>query len=210
MPLTSFSDPPTAAHLLGAIGSIASHIDNATIMEVCGTHTHEIGRLGLRPLLPRNVRLISGPGCPVCVTPGPVIDAAAGLALRPGTTVCTFGDMIRVPGNTTSLAAARAAGGSVEIVSSPLEALHLAQAAPDWEFVFIAVGFETTIPATVSAVLRADARGTANLSFFIAHRLVPPALRLLCDDQSLGINGFMLPGHEIGRASCRERVLSCG
>lgn len=191
----SFSDPRTAAHLLEAIRSTASGMEHATIMEVCGTHTHEIGRLGLRPLLPRQVRLISGPGCPVCVTPGPVIDAAARLALRAGTTVCTFGDMVRVPGNTTSLAAARAAGGSVEVVSSPLEAMHLAQANPRQEFVFIAVGFETTIPATVAAVLRADALGLTNLSFLVAHRLVPPALRVLCDDRSLGIDGFMLPGH---------------
>lgn len=190
-----YSDPAACSKLLDAIRSVASHLGKTSIMEVCGTHTHEIGRLGLRGLLPSNIRLISGPGCPVCVTPGPVIDAAAALSLLPDTTVCTFGDMVRVPGNATSLAAARAQGGSVEVVSSPLEVLTPALANPKKQFVFISVGFETTIPATVAAVLRADGLGLVNISFLTALRLVPPALRVLCDDRELGLNGFMLPGH---------------
>ena len=188
-------DIPMVEKLLAAISRKADRIGRVSLMEVCGTHTHEIGKLGLRQLLPKNIRLISGPGCPVCVTPGAYIDAAAELACRPGLTVCSYGDMVRVPGNRTSLAAARAAGGSVIVVTSPLEAVTIAAQQQSQQFVVLGVGFETTIPATVRAVTLAKEKHLENISFLTSHRLVPPALDVLCSDTDLAIDGFILPGH---------------
>jgi hydrogenase expression/formation protein HypD len=164
-------------------------------MEVCGTHTMEIGRLGLRSLLPENIDLISGPGCPVCVTSGGYIDAAAGLALSSGCRVATFGDMIRVPGAVTSLDEAKSKGAFVDVVTSPLHAIEIAKNKPSEQVVFLAVGFETTAPASARAIDIARSEGIENLTFFVSHKIVPPALSALISDKDLGISGFLLPGH---------------
>ena len=193
----AFRDTEMSRRLIGAINNRAGGLGQVRIMEVCGTHTMEIGRLGIRQLLPENIELISGPGCPVCVTPASYFDALARLALEKNVRIAAFGDLVRVPGNRrngASLAQARAGGAAIDIVSSPLAAL--AAAGKDGrETVFTAVGFETTAPSTASAVREAAARKCGNLSFFVAHRLVPPALEALCADPALNISAFLLPGH---------------
>jgi hydrogenase expression/formation protein HypD len=195
MSLVAFSDPATAQQLLDKIMNAAKALGHVKIMEVCGTHTMEIGRLGLRSLLPKNVELVSGPGCPVCVTPGSYIDAAADIALSHKAIIVTYGDMVRVPGIRTSLDEAKSKGAAVEVVASPLQALHIAKASPDHQVVFLTVGFETTTPASAKAILNAKHDGVKNLSFFVSHKIVPPALSALISDKALEISGFLLPGH---------------
>ena len=172
-----------------------------TFMEVCGTHTMAIARAGLRAALPANLRLVSGPGCPVCVTPVGFVDHALALAALPGVTVATFGDLVRVPGSARgrraapSLALARAGGADVRVVYSPRGALDAARAAPAREVVFLGVGFETTAPA-VAAMLQAAAReGLRNLSLLGAHKTVPGAMEALVLSGELGLHGFLCPGH---------------
>ena len=161
------------------------------IMEVCGTHTHDIFRLGIRGLLPEQVRLISGPGCPVCVTPTGYIDEAVWLALEQGCTVCTFGDLIRVPGTELSLAGARAKGARMEMVYSPLDAVDYAAANPGEQVVFLAVGFETTTPASCVAVQKAREAGLRNFSLLVSNKTM--------DNAYLALKGsadaFLYPGH---------------
>jgi hydrogenase expression/formation protein HypD len=194
-PALDFSNSALARQLVQRIREIAPSCGRVNLMEVCGTHTMAIARLGLRALLPSNVRLLSGPGCPVCVTPASVVDAAADCALKHGATVLTFGDMVRVPGSTESLQQVKARGGRVDVVSSPLQAVEQAKAAPGTAFVFIAVGFETTIPAVALAVQKTRREGVENLSFLVSHRLVPPALKLLMEDPDLNLSGMLAPGH---------------
>jgi hydrogenase expression/formation protein HypD len=165
-----------------------------TFMEVCGTHTVQMYSTGVRQMLPENVRVISGPGCPVCVTPAGYIDAAARLANMPGVSILTFGDLIRVPGLNTSMEKARAEGASVRAILSPLEALPIAREHPDKKYVFLAVGFETTVPATALAVKHAAEQGLGNLSFLCAHKVVPPALFALAGGECR-IDAFIYPGH---------------
>ncbi|MBI5489858.1 MAG: hydrogenase formation protein HypD [Deltaproteobacteria bacterium] len=166
------------------------------IMEVCGTHTMAIGRHGLRSLFPPDLRLLSGPGCPVCVTPGSDIDQAIDLARRPGTVVTTFGDMLRVPGaRRETLDAARAAGAHVRIVYSALDAVELARNEPATEVVFIGVGFETTSPTIAAAMKSAREGGVANFSVLPSFKLVPPAMTALCAAPDVRIEGFLCPGH---------------
>jgi hydrogenase expression/formation protein HypD len=191
----AFSDTAIARKLIAPMRARAERLGRVRIMEVCGTHTMAIGRLGLRKLLPENIELVSGPGCPVCVTPASFFDTLAALALERNVRIATFGDLFRVPGSRTSFAEAKAAGAAVDIVTSPLAALAIAGKNPSQETVFAAVGFETTVPATAAAVREAVARGCTNLSFFVAHRLVPPALDALIADPALRISGFLLPGH---------------
>ena len=195
MSLVNFSDPATAQQMLDKITNTAKALGKVRLMEVCGTHTMEIGRLGLRSMLPKNVELISGPGCPVCVTPGSVIDAAADMARAQRARVVTYGDMVRVPGNRTSLDEVKSQGGRVDVVTSPLQALEIAKAIPQEQIVFLTVGFETTTPASAKAIINAKRDGLKNLSFFVSHKIVPPALSALISDQTLGISGFLLPGH---------------
>lgn len=190
-----FSDPVEAQRLVAAIRGVAGKLGTVRIMEVCGTHTMEIGRQGIRRLLPENIELISGPGCPVCVTPAPYIDALCDLAVAKHATIATFGDLFRVPGERLSLAQVKAQGASVEIVTSPLAALEMARQDSHREIVFTAVGFETTIPSAAAAIRTLAAERIKNLSFLGAHRLVPPALNVLLDDPSIGISAFLLPGH---------------
>ena len=156
-------------------------------MEVCGGQTHSILKFGLDELLPGNVRLVHGPGCPVCVTPLEMIDRAVAIAARPDVIFCSFGDMLRVPGSREDLLAVKARGGDVRIVYSPLDAVKLARQHPDRKVVFFAVGFETTAPANAMAVHRAAREGLANFSVLVAHVLVPPALEaLLLAPKTLG------------------------
>jgi hydrogenase expression/formation protein HypD len=153
-----------------------------------------IARYGIRDVLPQNVDLISGPGCPVCVTPTGYIDAAIALADR-GVTVVSFGDMMLVPGSASTLAECRARGGAVEVCYTPLRAIELAEAHPEREVVFLAVGFETTIAPVVSLVVRAVQRGLRNVSLLTAFKLVPPALRALLADPEIRIDAFLCPAH---------------
>jgi len=166
-----------------------------TLMEVCGGQTHSILKFGMDELLPEEVRLVHGPGCPVCVTPLEMIDRAIAIASRPDTTFCSFGDMLRVPGSRDDLLKVKARGGDVRIVYSPLDALRLAKQLPDRKVVFFAVGFETTAPANAMAVHRAKAEGLANFSVLVAHVLVPPALEALLSAEGVEIQGLLAPGH---------------
>ncbi len=164
------------------------------LMEVCGTHTHQISRFGIPSLLPENIELISGPGCPVCVTPAGYIDRAAEIATRPGCTVLSYGDMIRVPGNKTSLLAAKAAGGSVLLMYSPMDALRHAAREPDRLFYVTAVGFETTLPLYALLVKRLAEEGVENIRLLLAARALLPALEWICENDP-DIDGFLGPGH---------------
>jgi len=195
MNLTPFTDPGIAKSLLASIKTYAQKMGPISIMEVCGTHTMEIGRLGLRSLLPSSISLLSGPGCPVCVTPAAIIDAAASLAIEQKAIILTFGDMIRVPGAAITLEQAGAQGGQVEVLTSPLQCVNMARNNPGKCYVFMAVGFETTIPAVARAVKKAAENKLDNLKFMVAHRIVPPALLALVEDPGLTISGFLLPGH---------------
>ncbi len=163
------------------------------IMEVCGTHTMQIHRFGIHQMLPEGVKLISGPGCPVCVTPNEYIDFAVELA-RAGYTVATFGDMIRVPGSYSSLEKVRAEGGDVRVVYSPMDAYEMAKEGGK-TVVFLAIGFETTAPSIAATLLRAEAEGVKNFYVLPGGKLVPPALRALSADPELRISGYLLPGH---------------
>ena len=165
------------------------------IMEVCGTHTNAIFRHGLRSLLPENIELISGPGCPVCVTPAGHVDAFIAAAKLDAVTVATFGDLIRVPGSSASLAQAREQGARVEIVYSPMDALQLAQKETDRTVVFPAVGFETTAPTIAATVLEAKRLGLDNFCIIAAGKIMPPPLELLMSDPELNIDGLLCPGH---------------
>jgi hydrogenase expression/formation protein HypD len=168
---------------------------DVTFMEVCGTHTMAVSRSGLRSLLPDNVRLISGPGCPVCVTDTNYIDAAIELARRPGVIVTTFGDLVRVPGSESSLERERAAGAQVRVVYSPADAVALARQNPDKQIVFLGVGFETTAPTVAWTIKKAAEEGLANYSVLCAHKTMPHAMEALLKDQEVKIDGFICPGH---------------
>lgn len=164
-----------------------------TLMEVCGGQTHAIARFGLEDLLPPGLELLHGPGCPVCVTPLEILDAAYELALRPGLILCTFGDMMRVPGSRGDLLKSRAAGADVRVVLSPLEAVRVAVENPEREVVFFGVGFETTAPMTAMAV--EQARNLRNFSLLASHVRVPPALELILREPDCPVQGFLAAGH---------------
>ena len=172
------------------------------IMEVCGTHTHEIFRLGIRKLLPESIELISGPGCPVCVTPVGFIDEACWLALEKNCVICTFGDLIRVPGTQMSLAGARSKGAQLKMVYSPLDAVEFAKENPDKQVVFLAVGFETTTPSACLSVEKAKAAGLENYSILCANKTMPNAYQALKGSA----DAFLFPGHVnaiTGNATCK-------
>lgn len=190
---SAFKDPKLARGLIETIHRLAP--EHATLMEVCGTHTVAIARNGIRDLMPEGLRLASGPGCPVCVTCNRDIDTVIALARIPNVTITTFGDMTRVPGSTSSLLAEQAAGRSVEIVYSPLDALAFAKAHPEREVVFVGVGFETTTPLVSMAIKRAKAMGLSNFTVFAAHKNMPGALELLVGDPTLELDALILPGH---------------
>jgi hydrogenase expression/formation protein HypD len=166
-----------------------------TIMEICGGQTHTIVKNGLEDLLPRDITLVHGPGCPVCVTPIELIDKAVAIAQRPEVIFCSFGDMLRVPGSTKSLFDAKAEGADVRIVYSPLDALKLARTNPDRQVVFFAVGFETTAPANAMAAWQADHDHIENFSLLVSHVLVPPAMEALLSSSNCVVQGFLAAGH---------------
>jgi hydrogenase expression/formation protein HypD len=166
-----------------------------TIMEVCGGQTHAIVKFGVDELLPRQITLVHGPGCPVCVTPVELIDKAIEIASHPEVTFCSFGDMLRVPGTKRDLLAVKAAGGDVRIVYSPLDAVRIAVEDPSRQVVFFAVGFETTAPANAMAVYQAKERGVGNFSLLVSHVLVPPAMEAILSSQNNRVQGFLAAGH---------------
>lgn len=166
-----------------------------TIMEICGGQTHAIVKYGVDDVLPSSLTLVHGPGCPVCVTPVELIDKAVEVAGRPDVTFCSFGDMLRVPGTSTDLLAAKANGADVRIVYSPLHAVALAKSQPNRQVVFFAVGFETTAPANAMAVRQAEQLGLTNFSILVAHVLVPPAMEAILASPSNRVQGFLAAGH---------------
>jgi len=188
-----YRDPRLAQELAEAIRRTVTR--PWTIMEICGGQTHAIVRFGIDRLLPPTVRLVHGPGCPVCVTPVELIDKAIAIARRPGVIFCSFGDMLRVPGTTGDLLSAKAEGADVRIVYSPLDALELARRHPDREVVFFAVGFETTAPANAMAVYQAKRMGIRNFSILCAHVLVPPAIEAILSAPGNRVQGFLAAGH---------------
>lgn len=166
-----------------------------TVMEVCGGQTHTLVHSGIDRMVPEKLRLVHGPGCPVCVTPLETIDRALEIATRPEVTFCTFGDMLRVPGTTRDLLSVRSAGGDVRLVYSPLDAVALAQKNPDREVVFLAVGFETTAPATALAAREARCRKLRNFSMLVSHVLVLPAMEMIVAAPENRVQGFLAAGH---------------
>lgn len=172
-------------------------LGNIKLMEVCGTHTMAIAKSGLRSALPENIKLLSGPGCPVCVTPAEVIDAILALAMRENIIIATYGDMIKVPGSEhgKNLGTARALGARVEVVYSPLDAIEIAKENPTSEVVFLGVGFETTAPGTAAAIGVASEEGIKNFSVLSMLKTVEPALRALIAAEDFDIAGFLCPGH---------------
>ena len=188
-----FRDPKLAGRLSRQIHAAATR--PLRLMEVCGTHTMAIFRHGIRTLLPAEVELISGPGCPVCVTSAGDIDQIIDLAGRPGVTLTTFGDLLRVPGSRgKNLAEARAEGASVEIVYSPAEALKIAETSAQ-TVVFPAIGFETTIPVIAATAMEARQKKINNFKLLVSHKVVPPALSALLGDPELAVDGLLCPGH---------------
>ena len=165
------------------------------LMEVCGTHTVEIFRHGIRGVLPADITLLSGPGCPVCVTSIHDVDAAIWIAKQPGTVLVTFGDMMRVPGGEQSLMEARSEGADVRVLYSPMDALKLAKQEPQKQVVFFATGFETTSPLIAGTVFAARQEGVKNFSIFSSHKTVPLAVRALLDSPDVQVDGFIMPGH---------------
>lgn len=181
--------------LVEKISELAAGKRHLRFMEVCGTHTVAIFRSGIRQILPENVELISGPGCPVCVTNDDYIDKAIAYSKQKDFIIATFGDMLKVPGSRSSLVAAQAEGAEVRIIYSPLDCLEIAQENPSKKIIFLAVGFETTAPTAAATVLAAKARGIKNLFVLSAQKLVPPALKFLLSDSAIKVDGFLLPGH---------------
>jgi hydrogenase expression/formation protein HypD len=192
----ALSDPRLVHGLARRVEALAARIGRpVTFMEVCGTHTHAIARAGLRRLLPEGVRLISGPGCPVCVTPVDYLDRAVALAALPDVTLATFGDLMRVPSSETTLERESARGRDVRIVYSARDAVRFARESPDRRVVFLGVGFETTLPTIAAALEEAEREGVANFGVLPGAKLIEPPLRALIDDPDVRVDGFLLPGH---------------
>lgn len=194
-----YKDSSAARRLLERVRELAEDLKNGgepvKVMEVCGTHTVQLSKTGIRSALEGAVRFVSGPGCPVCVTDQRTIDDMISLARLPGVTVCTFGDMMKVPGTYTSLYEERARGADVRIVYSPMDALQIAREVPQKPVVFLGVGFETTTPAVALALKTALQYEIRNFYLFLAHKLVPPAMRALLEDSDVEVSAYILPGH---------------
>ncbi|MGQ4647773.1 hydrogenase formation protein HypD [Lyngbya aestuarii] len=188
-----YRDGVAAQKYANAIASVISQ--PWTIMEICGGQTHSIVKYGIDELLPKEVTLIHGPGCPVCVTAVELIDQAIALASRPEVILCSFGDMLRVPGTKKDLLSVKATGSDIRITYSPLDALKIAQNHPTKQIVFFAVGFETTTPATAMAVSQAYQLGLRNFSLLVSHVLVPPAMEAILSSPNCRVQGFLAAGH---------------
>jgi len=191
--LDEYRNADAARQLAAAIARVTTRPWN--IMEVCGGQTHAILRFGLDEMLPAEINLIHGPGCPVCVTPTEMIDRALAIAARPEVIFCSFGDMLRVPGSTKDLFTVKSEGGDVRIVYSPMDAVALAQKNPDKQVVFFGVGFETTAPANAISVVQASRLGLTNFSVLVSHVLVPPAMCAVLGSPSNRVQGFLAAGH---------------
>jgi hydrogenase expression/formation protein HypD len=191
--LDEFNDPELARRLFDEIERATTR--HWAIMEVCGGQTHSIIRNGIDQLLPDEIELIHGPGCPVCVTPLGMIDKALEIAARPDVIFCSFGDMLRVPGSERDLFQVKSQGGDVRVVYSPLDAVRIAEEHPDREVVFFAIGFETTAPPNAMSVHLARQRGLTNFSVLVSHVLVPPAIRAIAGSPTSRVDGFLAAGH---------------
>jgi hydrogenase expression/formation protein HypD len=193
----------------GIARSLAARIRQQTtrpwvLMEICGGQTHTIMRYGIDEMLPPEIELVHGPGCPVCVTPVEMVDRAIEIASRPDTILVSYGDMLRVPGSRTDLLRVQAQGGQVRIAYTPLEALKIARTHPNRRVVFFAVGFETTAPANAMAVWKARSEGLSNFSMLVSHVLVPPAIRAILNSPEHRVQGFIAPGHVCTVVGYRE------
>lgn len=191
--MDEYRDAEAVLRYAKLIGGIVTRPWN--IMEICGGQTHAIARFGLEELLPPGVNLVHGPGCPVCVTPIEIINKAIYLALHPEVILCSFGDMLRVPGTKQDLLSAKAGGGDIRVVYSPLDALRIARQNPDKQVVFFAVGFETTAPANAMAVYQAAQQKIQNFSVLVSHVLVPPAINSILSSPENRVQGFLAAGH---------------
>ena len=200
--IDEFRDGTIAIGLSKIIADLIDGYDPITIMEVCGSHTMNIHRYGLKKMLPANIRLLSGPGCPVCVTPVSYIDTAIALSQKSANStgekdvlITTFGDMMRVPGSSSSLEKEKAKGTSITVVYSTLDALHLAEKHPDKKVVFLAVGFETTAPTIAASIIEAEKRNLTNYFVLTSHKVMPPVMEALLRDKELNLDGFLCPAH---------------
>ncbi|MCC6343702.1 MAG: hydrogenase formation protein HypD [Bryobacterales bacterium] len=200
--LSEFRDGEIARRIAGEIRRITTR--HWAIMEVCGGQTHSIIRNGIDQLLPAELELIHGPGCPVCVTPLEVIDKGLAIAARPGVIFCSFGDMLRVPGTGGDLFRVKSEGGDVRVVYSPLDAVNLARANPSKEVVFFGIGFETTAPANAMSVYAAKREGLKNFTILVSHMLVPPAIEAIMTSPGNRIQAFLAAGHVCSVMGYRE------
>ena len=216
---SAFKDPKDAELILEKLSGLTRAAGSVRLMEVCGTHTMSIARTGLKSLLPPEISLLSGPGCPVCVTPAGAMDAIFSLAEDPRILIASYGDLLRVPGTRrgNSLFSLKATGARVESVYSPVDALQLAAAHPELEVVFLGVGFETTAPGTAACILEAASRNLSNFSVLCLLKRTEPALRSLIEADDFNVNGFLCPGHVATVIGCRRLFLpaqrlraSCG
>src|SRR5215468_7437240 len=191
--LDEYRDQRVAAKIADEIRRTATR--PWVLMEVCGGQTHSIVKYGLDHLLPKDVELVHGPGCPVCVTSLEMIDKAHAIARRPDVIFCSFGDMLRVPGSTTDLLVLKSRGADVRVVYSPIDSLKIARANPNKKVVFFAIGFETTAPGNAMAVWQAHKQGIKNFSVLVSHVLVPPAIASILQSPMNRVQGFLGPGH---------------
>jgi len=198
-----YRDPELARVLSAQITALAEPGRHYKFMEVCGGHTHAIYRYGVHDLLPENIELVHGPGCPVCVIPMGRVDDGIALAEQPGVILTCFGDMMRVPGGRGSFLEANARGTDIRMVYSPLDALRIARENPDRQVVFYAIGFETTAPSTALTVLRAEAEGIGNFSVMCSHVTIIPAIKAILDSPDLRLDAFIGPGHVSTVIGCR-------
>ena len=193
--VSEFRDPEAAKILIAEIEELAADQPARKFMEACGGHTHAIYRHGIESLLPESIEMVHGPGCPVCVIPMGRIDDAISIAEQDGVTLCCFGDLMRVPGGSSTLLEAKAKGADIRVVYSPLDALAIAENEPDRNVVFFAVGFETTAPSTAITVMQARERNVENFSIFCNHVTIVPPMKAILDSPGMELDGFLGPGH---------------
>ena len=193
--IDEFRNAGAVRGLARRIGDLAAGLDSVKLMEVCGTHTMSIARFGLHSLFPENVELTSGPGCPVCVSPQSFVDKAIAYCRRPDTIITTFGDMVRVPGSSSSLEKEQAEGADIRVVLSTMDALRIAESDPEKDVVFLGVGFETTAPTIAAAILEAGSKGLNNFAVLSGHKTMPNAMSALASDPEVRIDGYVCPPH---------------
>lgn len=194
--IDEFRNPELTKKLIAKISEMVSdYKKDIVLMEVCGTHTVTISRMGLRKLFPSNLKLLSGPGCPVCVTPNDYLDRAIAYSRRNDVIVVTFGDMVKVPGSTSSLEKEKGERADIRIVYSPIDSLGVAQNNPEKKIIFLGVGFETTSPTIAATIKTAKEQNMNNFFVYSAHKLIPPAMDVLLKDKEVQVDGFICPGH---------------